>query len=140
MRGSAFLVSLLIFLAPTALAAACREKPEVQMDERSGESHLVAKKNPELPPSHSRLLRLHRVVVVVTVDREGAICDAKAVRGPEDLRGLAVSAVKKHWKYRPFLVDWEPVVAQFPVSVTFVRLRAAPELRAGLGGPCSAAL
>jgi hypothetical protein len=101
------------------------------MDERAAESHLVARKNPELPSSRSKLLRSDRVVVLVTVDRDGAICHARAVTGPKDLRALAVSAVRKHWRFRPFLVDWKPVVAQFPVSVRFVRLRTEPKLRAG---------
>jgi hypothetical protein len=113
------------------MAGECREKPAVQMDERAAESHLVARKNPELPSSRSKLLRSDRVVVLVTVDRDGAICHARAVTGPKDLRALAVSAVRKHWRFRPFLVDWKPVVAQFPVSVRFVRLRTEPKLRAG---------
>ena len=140
MRTTAFLSSLVMFLAPVALAGACREKPSVQMDERAAQSHLLAKKDPELPAGDGMLVRARRVVVLVTVDREGTICDAKAVRGPEELREAAARAVKKHWKFRPFLVDWKPVVAQFPVSVRFVRLRTEPELKVSLQRPCSTAL
>ena len=137
MRTWFFLSWLWIIAAPGLWAGECREGPAVQMDERAAESHLVARKNPELPPSRSKLLRTERVVVLVTVDRGGAICDVKAVQGPKDLHQPAVNAVRKHWKFRPFLVDWKPVVAQFPVSVIFIRLRTEPELRAG---SCSADL
>jgi hypothetical protein len=116
-------------------AGECREKPEVQMDERAAQSHIVSSRNPELPPGRARLLDEDRVVVVVIVDRAGAICDARAVRGPWDLRDLAVQAVKQHWKFRPFLVNWKPVVAQFPVTVRFVRLKPEPPLRAEFSGP-----
>jgi len=114
------------------MASECREKPAVQMDERAAESHLVARKDFKLPSSRSKLLRSDRVVVLVTVDRNGAVCDARAVKGPKDLRSLAVRSVRKHWKFRPFLVDWKPVVAQFPVSVRFVRPRNEPVLSAAL--------
>jgi hypothetical protein len=131
-RTSAILSQLLIPAVAIMLAGECREEPGVQMDERAAESHLLAKKNPKLPPGGLKLFRAHRVVVLVTVDREGAICNARAVRGPEDLRGPAERAVRRHWKYRPFLVNWKPVVAQFPVTVDFVRRSAEPELKAAL--------
>lgn len=130
MGGLVFLGSVLILITPARLGGECREKPKVVMDERSAESHLITKMDPELPESGSRLVRPHRVVVVVTVDRDGTICHTSAVSGPEALRVLAAKAVKKHWKYRPFLVDWEPVVAQFPVSVHFVRSRTETDSRA----------
>ena len=132
MRPSAFWSGLWVLAVPLLMASECREKPAVQMDERAAESHLVARKDFKLPSSRSKLLRSDRVVVLVTVDPNGVICDARAVTGPKDLRALAVSAVRKHWRVRPFLVDWKPVVAQFPVSVRFVRPRNEPVLSAAL--------
>jgi len=111
-------------------AAQCREKPTVQMDERTAESHLLEKKDPELPAAASGLVRLRRIVLLVTVDREGTICDVRPLTGPKELRRAAVTVVKKHWKYRPFLVDWKPVVVRFPVSVTFVVPKSGPEMKA----------
>ena len=131
-RAAPVVSLLLIPVVAVRLAGECREDPAVQMDEQAAESHLLAKKNPELPPERLRLFRTHRVVVLVTVDREGAICDARAVRGPEDLRQPAERAVRKHWKFRPFLVNWKPDVAQFPVTVDFVRPGTEPQLKAEL--------
>ena len=127
---------IVCLVAPVIGAAECREAPSVQMDERAGESHLLAKEDPELPTSGDKLIRARKVVVLVTVDREGAICDVKPVEGPLELRQAAVKAVKKHWKYRPFLVNWKPVVAQFPVTVRFTRPKTEPELKARSPEPC----
>jgi hypothetical protein len=121
---------ILVLLTPGVCAAQCGETPAVEMDERTAKSHLLAKREPELPAGVDRLLRRRVVIVLVTVDREGAICDARPVRGPEELRKAAVEAVKKHWKYRPFLVNWKPVVARFPVSVTFAAPKKEPNLKA----------
>jgi hypothetical protein len=115
---------------PLVCAAQCREAPTVQMDERAAESHLLAKKDPELTARGDQRIRLRRVVVLVTVDRKGVICDVRPVEGPKELQQIAVKAVKKYWKYRPFLVNWKPVVAQFPVSITFVDPKPEPELKA----------
>lgn len=132
MRTSAPPVWLWMLAMPALLAGQCTDKPTVQMDERAAESHVVARRNPQLPPGRSTLIRTDRVVVLVTVDRAGSVCDAKAVRGPSDLRDLAVKAVKEHWKFRPFLIDWKPVVAQFPMTVLFIRVENPPQLRAAV--------
>ena len=124
---------VLVLLSPVVCAGQCGETPAVEMSERTAESHLLEKKDPELPAGSDKLVRVRVVVVLVTVDREGAICDARAVRGPEELREAAVEAVKKHWKYRPFLVNWKPVVARFPVTVTFARPKADTTRKADSG-------
>jgi hypothetical protein len=81
-----------------------------------------------------KLALLRKVSLLVTVDREGTICEVRAVAGPKELRRLAIRTVRKHWRYRPFLVDWKPVVARFPVSVRFVLPQGEPRLTARLEG------
>ncbi len=134
MRWSAALVLICMLGMPRSGAAQCSEEPSVLMDERTAESHLLAKKDVVLPARTPRLARLRDVVLLVTVDREGSICDVKPVLGPEELRKTAVETVKKHWRYRPFLVDWKPVVAQFPVTIKFVLPKAEPRVTALAGG------
>lgn len=123
---------LLVCIAgvPTVSASGCSETPSVLMDERTAETHLLSKKDPVLPAQVPKLALLRKVTLLVTVDREGTICDVRAVAGPKGLRRLAIRTVKKHWRYRPFLVDWKPVVARFPVSVRFVLPQAEPRLTA----------
>jgi hypothetical protein len=124
-------VALALSLAvPEFCRAQCRETPTVLMDERTAETHLLARRDPELPTNAPALARVEPVTVLVTVDRQGAICEVRPLAGPQRLRSRAVRAVKKHWRYRPFLVDWKPVVARFPVTVRFARRKAGPQLTA----------
>ncbi len=102
------------------------------MDERTAESHLLAKKDFVLPEEAPRHFRIEKVVVLITVDRDGDVCEVKAWKGRKDLRLSAVQIVKEHWRYRRFLVDWKPVVAQFPGTVNFL-LSKEPLGRAAQG-------
>jgi hypothetical protein len=115
-----------LFLVPAMGLAQCGEAPAVQMDERTAASHLLAKKDLVLPERMPEQFRIAKVILIVTVDREGTICDVKARSGPRDLRQTAVQTVKDHWRYRRFLVNWKPVVAQFPVTVKFLLPREQP--------------
>jgi hypothetical protein len=120
----------ILLTAPVFAAAQCLESPTVLMDERAAETHLLAQKDPELPTNAERFGGVTKVTLLVTVDRKGRICDVRPVAGPRELRSRAVRAVKQHWRYRPFLIDWKPVVARFPVTVRFVSRKAEPGLRA----------
>jgi hypothetical protein len=124
----------LLLAAPAFAAAVCGETPAVQMDERTAASHLLAKKDLVLPKQMPEDFRIEKVVLIITVDREGTICEVKPTSGPKHLREAAIRTVRKHWRYRPFLVGWKPVVAQFPVSVRFVLPQAEPRLTARLEG------
>ena len=110
------------------LRAQCADLPTVWMDEQTAESHLLSKRDLAVPARPPRLARIGKVILTVTVDRAGTICDVKAVTGPEDLRATAMKIVKEHWRFRRFLVDWKPVVAQFPVTVSFVLPGGKPHM------------
>ena len=126
-------LALFVLGIPRLWASGCSETPSVLMDERTAETHLLSKRDPVLPAQVPGLARVRKVVLLVTVDRQGLICDVKPVAGPKALRRVAVNTVKKHWRYRPFLVDWKPVVARFPVSVRFVLPQEEPRLTARRG-------
>jgi len=108
-----------VLAASQAGWAQCREQPAVFLDERTAATHLLAKVDPELPATASPLDITAAVVLRVTVDRRGRICALTPVSGPPDLHRPALDTVKKHWRYRPFRLNWKPVVAQFPVTVRF---------------------
>ena len=111
-------LTLVLGLAEFGLAA-CSEKPTVWMNERTAATHLRAKRDLELPASMAWIGGIQEVTLLVTVDRKGRICEVEPTAGLAGLISEAVKAVRKHWRYRPFLVDWKPVVAQFPVTVRF---------------------
>jgi hypothetical protein len=90
------------------------------MNERTAASHLLSSRKFVFPAVVPVLARIRSVVVIVTVNRAGGVCEAKAETGPRELRAAAEKIVKTSWHYRPFLLDWKPVVVQMPVTVNFV--------------------
>lgn len=129
-RRAAALVLICAIGMPESGTAQCSEEPTILMDERTAESHLLSKKDLVLPADVPELAKVRTVILLVTVDREGAICEVKPVLGPKELQETAVKTVKQHWRYRRFLLDWKPVVAQFPVTVKFALPKAEPRLTA----------
>jgi periplasmic protein TonB len=58
------------------------------------------------------------VVLAATINRSGLIEGIKVVSGPQMLRGSAVEAVKT-WRYRPYLLNNQPVAVQTTINVVF---------------------
>ena len=110
----------LLLMAPQAGLAKCKEKPAVWMNERTAASHLLSSRKFVFPAVLPVLAQVRSVVVLVTVNRAGDVCEAKAETGPTELRAAAEKIVRSSWRYRPFLLDWKPVVVQMPVTVNFV--------------------
>ena len=113
MRG---LTLILGFLISHQVFAACGAEPTVWMDESTAASHLLSRRDIEVPTALP-IARLQEVKLQVTVDREGTICEVLPLTAPKELREAAAKIVRDHWRYRRFLVDWNPVVVQFPVTV-----------------------
>ena len=59
------------------------------------------------------------VILELTVDREGRVADARALRGPEDL-GAAAAEAARRWEYEPTLVEGEPTPVRFADTIRFV--------------------
>lgn len=58
------------------------------------------------------------VVLEAKIGKDGAISDLKVMSGPQELQKAAVDAVKT-WKYRPYLLNGEPVEVRTMVNVVF---------------------
>ncbi len=106
---------------------ACADSPAVFMDESTAASHLVAKRGPGIPADAPRLFRLERVVLWLTVDRSGRICDLTPALGSPELIREAIQLVRTSWKYRRFLIDWKPATVQFPVTLWLVASKSKTE-------------
>jgi hypothetical protein len=113
------------FAVPQGGRAACSEEPVVQMNEFTARSHVIARRDVELPAAFRRFARPQSVVLLITLDRQGEICDLRPLAGPVEWRDEAMRVVTKHWRFRPFRLDWKPVAAQFPVTVRCVPSRRA---------------
>jgi protein TonB len=70
-------------------------------------------------PSIARTARVAGTVVLeATISKTGSIESVKAISGPEMLRQAAADAVRS-WRYKPYLLDNQPIEMQTTVSVVF---------------------
>ncbi len=82
------------------------------------------KHQPDAPayPPEAKAQRIQgTVVVVLIIDRQGKVQQAKALSGPEELHACAVGYAKA-WEFEPTTVKGKPVSARFKLTMPF-RLR-----------------
>ena len=60
------------------------------------------------------------VILQATIDTKGEITNLKAVKGDPILAEAAIDAVKQ-WKYKPYLLNGEPVEVETTIKVVFHR-------------------
>lgn len=76
----------------------------------------------EIPPVYpASAIQMHiegAVELLATITRNGDISAVKILSGHPQLAHAAVEAVKR-WKYKPYLLNGEPVEIQTPVTVKF---------------------
>jgi protein TonB len=58
------------------------------------------------------------VVLAATISKAGTIENLRVVSGPPMLQRAAVDAVEQ-WRYRPYLLNGEPVAVETTVNVVF---------------------
>jgi len=79
---------------------------------------VVYRIEPTYPPL-ARQARIQGVVVLTAmIDRDGNIQNLRLVSGHPMLAPAAIDAVK-HWRYKPFLLNGQPVEVETTVTVTF---------------------
>lgn len=70
-------------------------------------------------PGYAKAERISGTVVLqARIDKTGHIADLSVVSGPEDLRSAAAEAVRQ-WRYRPYLLNGEPVEVRTTINVIF---------------------
>jgi protein TonB len=80
---------------------------------------LLVKKTPPVYPSAAMQLHIEgSVELLATVSKTGAISAVKVISGDPRLARAAVDAVKQ-WKYKPYLLNGEPVEIQTQVTMNF---------------------
>ncbi|MGA9542379.1 MAG: TonB family protein, partial [Candidatus Sulfotelmatobacter sp.] len=79
---------------------------------------LVKKTAPVYPPSAMQMHIEGAVELVATISKSGDISAVKVASGNPQLARAAVDAVKQ-WKYKPYLLNGEPVEIQTQVTVNF---------------------
>ncbi len=79
---------------------------------------LIEKKNP-VYPIEAKLAHVSGTVILrAIINKEGSIADLKVISGPDLLVKGAVDAVSA-WKYRPYMLNGQPVDVQTTIMVNF---------------------
>lgn len=79
---------------------------------------LIQKTAPTYPPIAKNARVSGTVVIQATISKNGSIENSRVVSGPTMLRQAAQDAVKT-WRFRPYLLDGEPVEVETTVNVVF---------------------
>ncbi len=80
---------------------------------------LLVKKTAPVYPASAMQMRIEGVVeLVATISKSGDISAVKVTSGNPQLARAAVDAVKQ-WKYKPYLLNGEPVEIQTQITVNF---------------------
>jgi protein TonB len=80
---------------------------------------LLIKKTPPVYPRNALNMRVEgSVELMATVSKTGDITHVKVLSGDGQLTRSAVDAVKQ-WKYKPYLLNGEPVEIQTQVTINF---------------------
>jgi periplasmic protein TonB len=79
----------------------------------------ISAKTPPVYPAIARTMRLEgTVVLLATISKNGTIENLRVASGPALLQQAAMDAVKT-WRYRPYLLNGEPVEVETTVNVVF---------------------
>jgi protein TonB len=79
---------------------------------------LLKKVAPSYPPNALRMRVEGAVELQATISKEGTITHIKVLSGDMQLTKAATDAVKQ-WKYKPYLLNGEPVEIQTQITVNF---------------------
>jgi TonB family protein len=79
---------------------------------------LVKKTPPAYPASAMQMHKEGAVEILATISKEGNISAVKIISGDPQLARAAAEAVKQ-WKYKPYLLNGEPLEIQTQVTVNF---------------------
>jgi protein TonB len=80
--------------------------------------NLLAKTLPQYP-AIARAARIQGIVVLqATISRSGTIENLRVISGPTMLQQAAMDAVRS-WRYKPYLLNGEPVEVETTINVVF---------------------
>ncbi len=127
MKTKQFLLTAVLLL----LSAAFAQQPDSLKPERirvsSGvaEEQIIQRVDPVYPKEAQENHIQGDVVLTATISKEGNIINLKLVSGHPLLADAATEAVKQ-WKYRPYLLNGEPVEIETTVTVRYSQQAPRP--------------
>ena len=85
---------------------------------RVAEANLVYDVAPQYPPEAGRARIEGTVVLMAVIGKDGTVKDVQIENGLPILAQAAIDAVKQ-WRYRPYMIDGEPVEVDSRITINF---------------------
>jgi protein TonB len=90
----------------------------IRVAARVAEANLIHDVPPQYPPEAGRARMEGTVVLMALIDKDGTVKDVRVESGLPLLAQAAIDAVKQ-WRYKPYLMDGEPVEVDSRITINF---------------------
>jgi protein TonB len=95
-----------------------RPVKRIRVAARVAEANLIHDVPPQYPPEAGRARIEGTVVLMALIDKDGTVKDVRVESGLPLLAQAAIDAVKQ-WRYKPYLMDGEPVEVDSRITINF---------------------
>jgi protein TonB len=90
----------------------------IRVASRVVEANLIRDVAPQYPPEAGRARIEGTVVLLAVIGTDGSVKDVRVENGLPILAQAAIDAVKQ-WRYKPYLIDGEPVEVDSRITINF---------------------
>jgi protein TonB len=90
---------------------------------RVAEANLIHDVTPQYPPEAGRARLEGTVVLMALIGTDGTVKDVRVESGLPILAQAAIDAVRQ-WRYKPYMIDGEPVEVDSRITINFTLSRA----------------
>ncbi len=90
----------------------------IRVAARVVEANLIHDVTPQYPPEAGRARIEGTVVLLATIGTDGSVKDVRIESGLPMLAQAAIDAVKQ-WRYKPYMIDGEPVEVDSRITINF---------------------
>ncbi len=95
----------------------------IRVASRVVEANLIHDVTPQYPPEAGRTRLEGTVVLLAVIGTDGSVKDVRIESGLPILAQAAIDAVKQ-WRYKPYMVDGEPVEVDSRITINFTLSKA----------------
>ena len=104
--------------APVLASTPVPAPKRMRLPDRIAEANLVYDVAPKYPPEAGRERIEGTVVLLAVIGKDGTVQDVRVQSGLSVLAQAAIEAVKQ-WRYRPYLLNGEPVEIDSQITINF---------------------
>jgi periplasmic protein TonB len=104
--------------APVLASTTAPAPKRTRVPARIAEANLVYDVAPKYPPEAGRARIEGTVVLMAVIGKDGTVRDVRVESGLPLLAQAAIEAVKQ-WRYRPYLLNGQPVEIDSQITINF---------------------